>query len=183
MDQLLLTVLRDGKERLASEMLPLVEAIASSFTGVGALPARLEEEKRQKAELASATNRLKHAGVLQVQGAGAERKVKLTNPPDWLTRDKEVLEHADVEASREVRKLLNDREWHLTDALLTSLQELPMPKVVSEIGRFAVAYAAIERALREGTCVRRTSGRRGVTGFIDEIKLAEPSQASEMPVG
>jgi DNA modification methylase len=181
MEQLLLTALRDGKERPASEILPLVEAIASSFTGVGALPARLKEEKRQKAELASTTNRLKHAGFLQVQGAGAERKVKLTNPPDRLVRDKEGLDQSEEEAFRALLNLVSDGEWHQRDTLLNSLQELPMPKV-SEIGHFAVAYSVIERALREGVCVQRTSGRRGAMDFIDEIKLAEPSQPSEMPV-
>jgi DNA modification methylase len=178
MDELVLTLLRDGKEWPVTDLLSVIEAIALSFTGVGAMPDRLDEEHRQKAELNSALNRLKQAEVLQVQGAGAQRQVKLTSPPDWLLRLKEVLDQAEAEASRELLKLLGDGGWHLTDTLLASLQDLPRPKV-SEIGHFAVAYAAVERALREGACVRRTSGQKGTTDFVDEIKVSGLGQASE----
>jgi ParB-like chromosome segregation protein Spo0J len=177
-EELLEIVLRDGSERPVSEILALMEAIAISFTGVAALPAQLEEEPRRKAELASATNRLKQAGALQVQGKGAQRKVKLTNPPDWLERDRQVLDAAEAEASRELLKRLSDGEWHLTDTVLMILQDLRPPEV-SEIGKFAVAYAALERVLREGRCIRRTSGRKGTIDYTDEVKLAGPGQAPE----
>jgi hypothetical protein len=176
-DELILTLLRDGRERSVTYLLPAIEAIAPSFTGVYAIPDRLDEEQRQKAELNSTINRLKEE-VLQVQGTGAQRQVKLTNPPDSLLRHKEVLDQAEAEASRELLKLLSDGGWHLTDTLLTSLQDLPRPKV-SEIGHFAVAYSAVGRALREGACVRRTSGRKGTTDFVDEIKVSGLDQASE----
>ena len=59
MDEVILTLLRDGQERPFSELLSVIEVIPLSFAGVGAMPDRLDEEKRQKAELNNAINRLK----------------------------------------------------------------------------------------------------------------------------
>jgi len=177
-DELLLTVLRDGKERPASELLPTVESIAPSFMGGAALPARLYDERLLKNELTSATNRLKRIGVLQVQGTGARRTVKLINPPEWVVRDKELLNQAEADISRELLKLLGDGEWHSPDVLLSLLQELQLPKV-SDIGKFALAHAALEQSLREGRSVRRSSGRAGTIDYKEEIKLAGPERSAE----
>src|SRR5215469_160745 len=73
MDEVILTLLRDGQERPSSELLSVIEVIPLSFDGLGAMPDRLDEEKRQKAELNNAINRLKQVGVLQVQGTGAQK--------------------------------------------------------------------------------------------------------------
>jgi DNA modification methylase len=170
--------LRDGQERPASELLPLIETAATSYTGAAVLLPRLDEQRGRETELKNATNRLRHAGLIQVRGTGAQRTVKLTSSPEWLARDEQVLDEAQADASRKLPELLSDGAWHLTDTVLMSLQNLRHPKV-SQIGDFAVAYAALEAALRDGRCIRRTSGQKGSTDYTDEIKLAGPAQAPE----
>jgi DNA modification methylase/ParB-like chromosome segregation protein Spo0J len=178
MDEWLLTVVRDGSEHPVSELLSQVEAVPLSYTGVSALPARLYDTRRQKFELTNTINRLKKAGVLQVQGTGAQRRVKLTNPPDWLMRARQRLDEAEAQASRELLKRLSDEKWHPADTLLSWLQHLQFPGV-SEIGKFAVAYGALEAALREGRCERQTSGEKGKYGHTEDIKLAGPGLAPD----
>jgi hypothetical protein len=178
MDELMVTALRDGNARPVSELLPMLQEIRLSFTGVNALPRQLHEAGRQKKALNSSIHRLKNAKVLQLDGTGIQKKVKLVNPPERIVRDKQLLDHAEEQCLQELLKLLSDHDWHSTGALLSSLQDADLPGVAA-IPQFVVAYAALERALRENKCVRRTSGRDGSLDYTDEVKLTGPRPATD----
>src|SRR5436305_694180 len=108
---------------MVSDMIPMLEASASMWTGVGSLPALLNDDQRRKGELVNAINRLKREGWLRAHGTGDDRRVKLIHTPDWLVRDKPLMDSAATDADQWLFEILHDGDWHSVDTVLGTLQD------------------------------------------------------------
>jgi DNA modification methylase len=182
MDELLVVPLRDGREHPISEIQGLVEAIGKPglpYTGIAPLPVGLDKEARQKAEVRYATKRLERAGVLQEQGHGEKKTLKLARQPDWLERARPTLDSAEAEARRQLRDELGNGEWHSVDGLLVNLQDRGSG-TITDIDRFVVAYGVLQQVRQDQNCETRATGQKGAHDYLEEIRLPAARQPREV---